>query len=215
MICRYMIVYYSYLHKDVVVIQYGDLRDGTTEVEKNIAVFLGPDSSVVFHNNNTTPIRMKCLSLWIVLLAFHTVHAAASSATSTGLTPSLSGMSPRFTRFSNFLLKAQQEIIATLEKEDGKELFVQDPWTKQSRTDGTLEGHGITAVMQRGDLLEKGAVSTTIITGRLTEERAKAISSRSGNPDIVVGKSYAAAALSLVLHSKNPMVRASPCRVLF
>ena len=158
---------------------------------------------------------MRCLSLWIVLLAFHTVHAVASSTTSTGLAPSLSGMSPRFTRFSNFLLKAQQEIIATLEKEDGKELFVQDPWTKQSRTDGTLEGHGITAVMQRGDLLEKGAVSTTIITGRLTEERAKAISSRSGNPDIVVGKSYAAAALSLVLHSKNPMVRASPCRVLF
>ena len=141
------------------------------------------------------------LIVLIVMLFFNGVLAASSS----GIAPSLSGMSARFTRFSNFLLHSQQQIIATLEKEDGKEVFVQDPWTKQSQSGG-VEGHGITAVIQRGDLLEKGAVSTTIITGRLTEERAKAISSRTGNPDIVVGKTYAAAALSLVLHSKNPMV---------
>ena len=158
---------------------------------------------------------MCCKWLWIVQLVLNRV-LIASSTTSTGIgsvriAPSLSGMSPRFNRFSNFVLSAQQQIIATLEKEDGKEVFVQDPWTKQSRDDGPVEGHGITAVIQRGDLLEKGAVSTTIITGRLTEERAKAISSRSGNPDIVVGKSYAAAALSLVLHSKNPMVISKPC----
>ena len=157
---------------------------------------------------------MCCKWLWIVQLVINRV-LTASSTTSTGIgnvriAPSLSGMSPRFNRFSNFVLNAQQQIITTLEKEDGKEVFVQDPWTKQSRDDGPVEGHGITAVIQRGDLLEKGAVSTTIITGRLTEERAKAISSRSGNPDIVVGKSYAAAALSLVLHSKNPMV-SKPC----
>ena len=148
----------------------------------------------------------SCEWLWIVMLFFNNRHAASSTLNTGSITPSLSGMSPRFNRFSNFVLNAQQQIIATLEKEDGKEAFVQDPWTKQSKIDGTVEGHGITAVIQRGDLLEKGAVSTTIMTGRLTEERAKAISSRSGNPDIVVGKSYAAAALSLVLHSKNPMV---------
>ena len=103
-----------------------------------------------------------CVWLWIALLAFQKVHAV-STTVSTDLAPTLNGMSPRFNRFSDFVLKAQQQIIATLEKEDGKQMFVQDPWMKQSRTDGTVEGHGITAVLQRGDLLEKGAVSTTII----------------------------------------------------
>jgi coproporphyrinogen III oxidase len=41
-----------------------------------------------------------------------------------------------------------------------------------------LQGHGITAVLQRGDLLEKAACSTTIVRGILSEERAKSISSR-------------------------------------
>jgi coproporphyrinogen III oxidase len=68
-------------------------------------------------------------------------------------------------------------------------------------------GYGVTAVMQKGDLLEKAAVSTTIVKGQLSTERAAAISSRTKRDDkITVGSQYFAAAISLVLHSRSPMV---------
>ena len=134
-------------------------------------------------------------------------NVAAMAGTSSTTAPTrLQGTSGRFERFANYLLTQQQSIIQTLTNEDGTASFAQDPWQKLAKTDGTVEGYGITAVMQRGDLLEKAAVSTTIVTGRLTEERARTMSSRSGNPNIVVNQPYAAAALSLVLHSRSPMV---------
>ena len=118
--------------------------------------------------------------------------------------------SARFTAFSEFILMQQQRIITTLEGEEGGQAcFVQDSWEKRAPafSGSAVEGYGVTAVLQRGGLLEKGAVSTTIVTGTLTEERAKAITSRGGgHPDITPGRPYAAAALSLVLHSKSPMV---------
>jgi len=74
---------------------------------------------------------------------------------------------------------------------------------------GHIAGHGITAVIQKGDLIEKGAVSTTLATGILSKERASSISSRRSiisNGEKLAGSPYFAAALSLVLHSKSPMV---------
>jgi coproporphyrinogen III oxidase len=116
--------------------------------------------------------------------------------------------SARFAAFSDYILTQQQRIIATLEAEEEQHqhaAFAQDPWEKRSAD--VITAGGVTAVLQGGNLLEKGAVSTTITTGTLTEERARAISSRSGShPNVAAGRPYAAAALSLVLHSRSPMV---------
>jgi coproporphyrinogen III oxidase len=68
-------------------------------------------------------------------------------------------------------------------------------------------GYGVTSVLQRGGLLEKAAVSTTIVKGVLSPERAAAISGRTKRDEkVAVGSQYFAAAISLVLHSRSPMV---------
>jgi len=141
--------------------------------------------------------RATAVGLHLLFLACRT-----SSALQLGVPTSA-----RFAAFSDYILTQQQRIIATLEAEEEQHqhAFAQDPWEKRSAD--TITAGGVTAVLQGGNLLEKGAVSTTITTGTLTEERARAISSRSGgHPNVAAGRPYAAAALSLVLHSRSPMV---------
>lgn len=133
----------------------------------------------------------------------------------------ISKCTDRFRSFSDFCLLQQQTIISELESHDSKQsLFKQDKWERKS-ADGNVAAHGITAVMERGEFLEKGAVSTTIATGMLSLERARSISSRKKilggmaangdrktelSPESLAGTPYFASAISLVLHSKSPMV---------
>jgi coproporphyrinogen III oxidase len=135
---------------------------------------------------------------------------------------SLPGCSERFHRFSSYCLKSQQEIIKALETLETEAYnsyyslqsvspatFQQDPWqsaVSSSSLDPSKCGFGTTAVIKDGTIFEKGAVSTTMQSGKLSKERALAISSRSSNSAIQAGDTYYAAALSLVLHSKSPMV---------
>jgi coproporphyrinogen III oxidase len=64
----------------------------------------------------------------------------------------------------------------------------------------------MTRVLQGGDVIEKGACSFTLIQqGVLSAERAAAIRSRQ-SVDIKAGDTYSAAALSIVLHSRSPLV---------
>jgi len=65
---------------------------------------------------------------------------------------------------------------------------------------------GIIRVLQNGKTIEKGAVSLTVIReGTLTAERARSIRDRNAEA-VGEGDRYFAAALSLVLHSRSPMV---------
>lgn len=115
--------------------------------------------------------------------------------------------SKRFESFTSFCCFKQQEIIKQIEHEDrGNILFDQDNWDKKDSTTNSIIGHGITAVLQGGNFLEKGAVSTTFMKGKLSLERAKAISSRH-NSDVnqLIGQTYYASAISLVLHSRSPL----------
>ena len=66
-------------------------------------------------------------------------------------------------------------------------------------------GRGLTAVLQGGALIEKGAASVTHVSGALSAARASALASR-GVPGAVEGAPYAAAALSIVFHSRSPHV---------
>jgi len=123
-----------------------------------------------------------------------------------------------FNDFVDFLKKQQTEIIteieATIERNSG-ETFGCDTWgVFDAEADTTnMKSGGITRVIQGGDCIEKGACSFTLISdGILTKERAANIRARQfreGDTEainIAAGDTYSAAALSMVLHSRSPLV---------
>jgi coproporphyrinogen III oxidase len=156
-----------------------------------------------------------------------------------------------FNEFALFLQKKQLDIIndiEELEKESGniENKFSNDCWgvfaddtekeedendnenTSTSASDNTTRSNGngngsggMTRVIQKGNIVEKGACSFTLIKGgKLTKERAESIRGRNNNSatsnsatsesddniNIKEGDKYCAAALSMVLHTRSPMV---------
>lgn len=113
-----------------------------------------------------------------------------------------------FTDFLDFLQTTQSDIIDQIETMDGSGIkFSNDTWGvfDEANEEKVISG-GITRVFQGGKVVEKGACSLTLIRrGILSAERAKAIRSRQ-DLDIQPGDVYYAAALSIVLHSRSPMV---------
>ncbi len=159
---------------------------------------------------------------------YHNHNNAALKATSSSSLPIAEGSTiaedatPEqiFEEFAQFLIQHQTLMISEIEKADGSgEIFSKDGWgafesaDDRSNIDSTKSG-GITRVIQGGDVVEKGACSLTVIrNGRLTSERASTISGRQesmeGSGDNLVvkeGDIYSAAALSVVLHTRNPFV---------
>jgi coproporphyrinogen III oxidase len=111
-----------------------------------------------------------------------------------------------FQEFVTFLQSTQASIIQQIEDLDGSGAkFSNDTWgIFDTATEGT--SGGITRVLQGGDFIEKGACSLTLIQqGVLTIERASAIRSRQ-DVSVQAGDVYSAAALSMVLHTRSPMV---------
>lgn len=114
-------------------------------------------------------------------------------------------------------------MIDEIEKIDGSGAsFSLDGWGAFENGDADniqkLSG-GITRVLQGGNVVEKGACSLSIIRdGVLSAERAKAITCRNNHdrgvneadnnhePIVQTGDMYSAAALSVVLHTRNPFV---------
>jgi coproporphyrinogen III oxidase len=139
-------------------------------------------------------------------------------------TPSINNNDDRdssFENFCQFLQSKQAEIIAqiesTLEAKSGQ-TFSRDAWGCLAQSDTTnkndaaaLPAGGLTRVLQGGDVIEKGACSLTIIRhGTLTAERAASLRARQSDESmssaVTAGDTYQAAALSLVLHTRSPMV---------
>jgi coproporphyrinogen III oxidase len=111
-----------------------------------------------------------------------------------------------FEQFVEMLQQKQEEIINTLEQVDGSgQKFTNDTWGFFADGDGG--SGGITRVIQGGDLIEKGAVSFTLVRrGVLSDARAAAIRQRQSIDEIRAGDTYATAALTTVQHARNPMV---------
>lgn len=124
-----------------------------------------------------------------------------------------------FREFAQFLRAHQSSMIEQIERADGSgQKFSRDGWgvfTDASLDDDTkdIDGSGgITRVIQGGAVVEKGACSLTIIqNGKLTKERAETISARQEDLQVGEGDVYSAAALSVVLHTRNPFVPVSIC----
>jgi coproporphyrinogen III oxidase len=122
-----------------------------------------------------------------------------------------------FGDFVEFLQAKQIEIIQQLEDVEATPsgaTFSRDPWGlfEDDKGTGNNAGNsgGITRVIQGGSVVEKGACSLTVIRdGILTTDRAATIRSRQADKitsPIQAGDKYSAVALSMVLHSSNPMV---------
>mmetsp|Transcript_19795 Transcript_19795/g.39587 ORF Transcript_19795/g.39587 Transcript_19795/m.39587 type:complete len:324 (+) Transcript_19795:114-1085(+) len=92
----------------------------------------------------------------------------------------------------------QDAIIGAICEHETAE-FSRDPWQSGKAS-------GLTRVISDGVMIEKGAVSKSIIRDApLSVERAATISSRTGRT-FSPGSTYSAAALSLVLHTRSPLV---------
>jgi coproporphyrinogen III oxidase len=124
---------------------------------------------------------------------------------------STDGINNIFEDFVTFLQEKQTEIIDEVERMDGStSRFSRDAWGLFDENSDNVASGGITRVIQGGNVVEKGACSLTLIRrGVLSAERAAAIRSRqddTGDIPIQAGDAYSAAALSIVFHTRSPMI---------
>ncbi len=93
----------------------------------------------------------------------------------------------------DYLIGLQERIVAKFEALDGKR-FVRDAWT---RPEG---GGGISRLVEEGNLLERGGVGFSHVTGTRLPSSATA-----HRPDLA-GRPWEAMGVSLVFHPRNPYV---------
>lgn len=105
-------------------------------------------------------------------------------------------------QFEAFLYDSQAHICSQLEQLENSTnsaaKFCVDDWAHDT-------GHGRTRVLQSGTIFEKAGVNISSVSGTLSPERARAMTSR-GRVGVEAGKPYQAMALSLVLHTQSPFV---------
>jgi coproporphyrinogen III oxidase len=92
-----------------------------------------------------------------------------------------------------YLVGLQERIVASLEAIDGKR-FIRDAWT---RAEG---GGGVTRLLEEGNVLERGGVGFSHVTG--TKLPPSASAHRPG----IAGRPWEAMGVSLVFHPRNPYV---------
>ncbi|HEU4853445.1 MAG TPA: oxygen-dependent coproporphyrinogen oxidase [Telluria sp.] len=90
-----------------------------------------------------------------------------------------------------WLLDLQERIVSALEEVDGKQ-FLRDEWT---RPEG---GGGISRLVEEGNVIERGGVNFSHVTGASLPPSAAA-----GRPELA-GRSWEAMGVSLVIHPRNP-----------
>lgn len=92
----------------------------------------------------------------------------------------------------NYLLDLQGRIVASIEKIDGK-TFRRDRW---DRPEG---GGGLSALVEEGNVLERGGVNFSHVMGKNLPPSATA-----ARPELA-GRGWDALGVSLVLHPRNPV----------
>jgi len=105
-------------------------------------------------------------------------------------------MSPKLVR--DHLLGLQDRIVAALEAEGG-DAFLSDRWKKEPGS--TLQGDGISRIVEGGRLLERGGCGFSHVTGPALP--ASATQHRAAE---LVNAPFEAMGVSLVLHPLNPYV---------
>jgi len=96
-----------------------------------------------------------------------------------------------FEAVKDYFAGLQNRIVETLQVTDGRH-FLHDAW---QRPEG---GGGVSCVMEEGNVLERGGVNFSHVTGDRLPPSASA------NRPELAGRSFEAAGVSLVLHPRNP-----------
>jgi len=102
-----------------------------------------------------------------------------------------------------YLLGLQNQICTALAREDGKELFREDAW---ERPEG---GGGRSRVLADGAVFEQAGVNFSHVFGQTLPPSATA-----QRPELV-GRSWQALGVSLIIHPRNPYVPTSHMNVRF
>lgn len=102
-----------------------------------------------------------------------------------------------------YLLALQDHICRELEEEDGGARFREDEWQREGG------GGGRSRVIEEGDVIEKGGVNFSLVTGDSLPPSATA------NRPELAGRSFQATGVSLVIHPRNPHVPTSHANVRF
>lgn len=104
---------------------------------------------------------------------------------------------------SEYLMGLQDRICNALTEIDGVP-FQEDTWERDTET---LGGGGRTRVLAEGNLIEKGGVNYSLVTGKELPPSATA-----ARPELA-GRSYQAMGVSLVIHPRNPYIPTSHANV--
>lgn len=96
------------------------------------------------------------------------------------------------TTFTSTIRSLQNEICSALEEIDGKSAFREDCWEREGG------GGGITRVIEKGEVFEKGGVNTSTVYGELPEPIRQHFNVNEGW--------FWAGGISLVIHPASPMV---------
>ena len=106
-----------------------------------------------------------------------------------------------------YLLDLQWRIIAALEQLDGK-AFLTDQWARPQGA-SPITGGGISRILEEGNVLERGGVGFSHVSGTSLPPSAAA-----NRPDIA-GRHWEAMGVSLVLHPRNPYAPTAHMNVRF
>jgi coproporphyrinogen III oxidase len=94
-----------------------------------------------------------------------------------------------------YLLDLQNRITSATSAVDGKP-FVMDTWEKPK--DSKLQGSGRTCILENGNILEKGGVGFSHVSGNQLPPAA------TQNRPEIAGRTFEAMGVSLVFHPRNP-----------
>ena len=110
---------------------------------------------------------------------------------------------PDITAVKDYLLNLQDAICNGLAEVDGREIFIEDAWTRQAG------GGGRTRVLSNGAVFEQGGVAFSHVFGNDLPPSAT-----THRPELA-GRSWQAMGVSLVIHPQNPYVPTSHANVRF
>jgi coproporphyrinogen III oxidase len=96
----------------------------------------------------------------------------------------------------SYLLDLQAHIVGALEEVDGKP-FLTDQWQRPPG-EGPVSGGGISRILEEGNVLERGGVGFSHVSGDTLPPSAAA------NRPELAGRRWEAMGVSLVLHPRNP-----------
>ncbi|MFT4704547.1 MAG: coproporphyrinogen III oxidase [Bradymonadia bacterium] len=106
-------------------------------------------------------------------------------------------MTDIFDRSAALFANTQQQIIEAIEAIDGSTTFKRDKWQRPENAEGPIMGgHGLTCVLEDGEVFEKAGIGLSVVHGRFSEDFAATMPGD--------GLDFSACGVSLVFHPRNP-----------